>query len=700
MSKPPSSHARPVEKLTADEAAAELEWLAAEIARHDRLYHRDDAPEISDADYDALQARNRGIEAAFPALIRDDSPSLRVGTAPAEAFDKVVHALPMLSLDNAFEAADVEEFVARVRRFLGLAADAPLAFVAEPKIDGLSCSLRYESGQLRTGATRGDGAVGEDVTNNVKTIRDVPVRLRTTAPPETLEVRGEVYMDRRDFLKLNERRAAAGEPPFANPRNAAAGSLRQLDSGITAKRPLGFFAYYWGEASPPIAGTYSEFLAMLRQLGFVVNPETALCHSVDELLAFYNDIQSRRAELPYDIDGVVYKVDDIALQQRLGYVGRAPRWAIAHKFKAQTAETVVKSITIQVGRTGALTPVAELEPVTVGGVTVTRATLHNEDFIANLDLRVGDRVRIQRAGDVIPQVIEVVAKDAERGPPYVFPDHCPVCGSQAPRPPGEAVHRCTGGLYCSAQVAERLKHVVSRQAFDIEGLGRKQVPQLLEAGLIREPADLFTLPKDEARLEALEKLDGWGQKKVAKLKESIEARREIALNRFIDALGIRFVGEVNAMVLARHYGSFEAWRHAMDRLGNADEETRQDLDNVDGIGDAVIEQLCEFFAEPHNREVVDRFAGELNLVAPPAIGHKGSAFAGKTVVFTGSLTRMTRAEAKARAESMGAKVASSVSRSTDFVIAGADAGSKLKKAEELQVAILSEDEWLERVGRQ
>lgn len=693
-----TSGQKPASELAKDEAAQELARLAKEITHHDRLYHRDDAPEITDAEYDALRARNRALEEAFPDLIRPDSPSLRVGSAPIEAFAKVSHKLPMLSLDNAFEPEDVEEFIARIRRFLGMAADAPLALVAEPKIDGLSCSLRYENGELVTGATRGDGTVGEDVTLNVRTIHDIPVRLHTKKPPAVLEVRGEVYMDRAEFLRLNERREAAGEPPFANPRNAAAGSLRQLDSSITARRPLGFFAYSWGEADPPIKGSYSKFLASLRELGFVVNPETAACHSAEELIAFYEQIGQRRADLPYDIDGVVYKVDDIALQERLGYVGRAPRWAVAHKFKAQVAETGIRTITIQVGRTGALTPVAELEPVTVGGVTVTRATLHNEDFIANLDLRVNDRVRIQRAGDVIPQVVEVVSREGDRGDPFEFPDTCPVCGSLAPRPPGEAVHRCTGGLVCKAQLAERMKHVVSREAFDIEGLGKKQVPQLLEAGLIAEPADIFRLVGDEPKLDRLKELEGWGQKKVEKLKAAVDARRRITLDRFVNALGIRFVGSVNATVLARHYGSYQGWRDAIAALGQGDAEARADLDNVDGIGSAVVEQLSEFAAEANNLAVVDRLAAELEIVPAARLGREGTLFAGKTLVFTGSLEQMTRAEAKARAEALGAKVASSVSKNTDYVIAGADAGSKLKKAEELQVGILTEAEWLERIA--
>ena len=684
----------PVDRLSEDEARDELAWLAAEIARHDRLYYQKDAPQLSDAAYDTLRRRNGELEQRFPELIRADSPSQRVGSAPAEAFGKVPHAVPMLSLDNAMADEEVAEFVARVRRFLGLGAEDPLEFVAEPKIDGLSCSLRYEDGFLVRGATRGDGTTGEDVTANVRTIRDIPQRLVGESPP-VLEVRGEVYMERQDFLALNERRVAAGEPPFMNPRNAGAGSLRQLDSRITAERRLRFFAYAWGEAEPPIAGTYWDFLAGLRAAGFRVNPSMAHCGSIEQLLAYQQRIGAERHALPYDIDGVVYKVDRIDLQQRLGFVGRAPRWAVAHKFAAQQAETVVKDITVQVGRTGAMTPVAELEPITVGGVVVARATLHNQDYIESKDIRVGDTVVVQRAGDVIPQVVEVVlARRPEGTAPYLFPDHCPQCGSLAVRPEGEAIRRCTGGLICPAQIAERLRHFVARDAFDIEGLGRKQVPQLLEAGLVKSPVDLFRLARDPAHLEQLTELDGWGKRKVEKLKDAIEARRAIPLERFVYALGIRFVGEVNAKMLARHYGGFDRWRAAMLALAGGDAEARDELDNVDGVGPALIEELSEFFAEPHNVEALDELAAELTIEAPAPVSARASAVSGKTVVFTGTLERMTRAEAKARAESLGAKVAGSVSRSTDYVVAGAEAGSKLDKARELGVTVLSEEEWL------
>jgi DNA ligase (NAD+) len=685
----------PVEQLTPEQARNELERLAAEIAHHDRLYYRDDAPEVSDAEYDALRRRNLALEQRFPDLVRPDSPTHRVGAPPVEAFGKVTHRLPMLSLDNAMATAEVVEFLRRARRFLSLAEDAPLEVVAEPKIDGLSSSLRYENGLLVQGATRGDGTVGEDVTGNLRTIRDIPQRLQGQTPP-VLEVRGEVYMERADFLALNASREAAGEPVFANPRNSAAGSLRQLDPGITARRRLRFFAYAWGEADPPVSGSYSGFLAGLRGYGFQVNPLTEQCAGEAELAAYYQKIAEQRFTLPYDIDGIVIKIDRIDYQRRLGFVGRAPRWAIAHKFAAAQAETRVRSISVQVGRTGALTPVAGLEPVTVGGVVVARATLHNQDFIEAKDIRVGDTVVIQRAGDVIPQVVEVRTEQRPKGTePYVFPDHCPVCGSLAIRPPGEAVRRCTGGLICAAQITERLRHFVGRDAFDIEGLGRKQVPQLLEAGLIAQPADIFRLSE---RLEDLAKLPGWGSKKADNLRRAIEARRSVALDRFINALGIRFVGETNARLLARHYGGLAAWREAMEKAQQGDAEARAELDNIDGIGPKVAEAIFEFFAETHNREVLDDLARQVRVqdAAAPAAG--ASPLAGKTLVFTGTLATMSRAEAKATAEALGAKVAASVSAKTDYVVVGADAGSKARRAAELGVTTLSEDQWRELAG--
>jgi DNA ligase (NAD+) len=690
----------PPERLTRKQAAAELARLAAEIAHHDRRYYRDDAPEISDADYDALRRRNQAIEARFPDLVRADSPSHRIGAPPVEDFGKVRHRVPMLSLDNAMAAAEVNEFLRRVRRFLNLGEDAALPLVAEPKIDGLSASLRYEDGLFVQGATRGDGTVGEDVSANLRTIRDIPQRMDGADPPAVLEVRGEVYMERADFLALNAAREGAGEPLFANPRNFAAGSLRQLDPGITAGRRLRFFAYGWGEAVPPIEGAYSDFLARLKELGFRVNPLTERCADAAAVVAYHERLGARRFELPYDIDGVVVKVDRIDYQRRLGFVGRTPRWAIAFKFAAEQAETRVLGISVQVGRTGALTPVAALEPVTVGGVVVARATLHNQDYIESKDIRVGDTVVVQRAGDVIPQVVEVRHDRRPDGTePYVFPDHCPVCGSLALRPPGEAVRRCTGGLICPAQITERMRHFVGREAFDIEGLGRKQVPQLLEAGLIQKPGDLFRLASDPERLQKLETLPLWGKKKADNLLRAIEARRRIPLARFINALGIRYIGETNARLLARHYGSLEGWRGAMVAATEGDAQAREELDAINGIGPAVVEALVEFFKEAHNREVLNDLAALVEVEDAATEVATASPLAGKTVVFTGSLDHMTRAEAKATAEALGAKVAGSVSARTDYVVVGADAGSKAKKAAELGVTILSEAEWQELAGR-
>ena len=686
---------RPIDGLTPEEAAEELAHLAEEIARHDRLYHRDDTPEISDADYDALRRRNQAIEAAFPTLIRPDSPSHRIGAEPVDAFGKVQHKLPMLSLDNAMSDDDVVEFLKRIRRFLSLAEDEPIEIVAEPKIDGLSASLRYQDGLFVQGATRGDGAVGEDITQNLRTIHDIPQRLDATEPPAVLEIRGEVYMEREEFAKLNERRVAADEAVFANPRNSAAGSLRQLDPKITASRALRFFAYSWGEAEPGIEGSYHAFLEQLKAYGFQTNELTKLCMAASELADYHKQVAEQRHALPYDIDGIVLKIDRIDLQKRLGFVGRAPRWAIAHKFAAEQAATTINEITIQVGRTGALTPVANLEPVTVGGVVVSRATLHNQDYIETKDIREGDTVTIQRAGDVIPQVVDVdLTKRAKGSEPFAFPETCPVCGSLAVRPEGEAVRRCTGGLICPAQLTERLRHFVGRDAFDIEGIGRKQVPQLLEAGLIEGPADVFRLVEDKEKLEALEALPGWKEKKVDNLKQAVAERRRIGIDRFINALGIRFVGETNARLLARHYGRLDAWRSAMRAASRGDEEARAELENIDGVGPKVAEALIEFFSEQHNLVVLDDLASLVEAEPLPVADVSASAFAGKTMVFTGSLEQMSRAEAKATAEALGAKVAGSVSAKTDYVVVGADAGSKAKKAAELGVSMLSEEEWL------
>ncbi len=686
----------PVEELSREAAEREIARLCAEIARHDRLYYQEAAPEISDAEYDALRRRLDRLEARFPDLIRPDSPRYRVGAPPAAGFAKVRHTRPMLSLQNAFEEADVREFVARVRRFLGLGEDVVIEMVAEPKIDGLSVTTRYESGRFVLGATRGDGIEGEDITRNLRTVRDLPLALPRDSVPEVIEVRGEVYMRKDDFKELNKAQEAAGRPLFANPRNAAAGSLRQLDPAITAERRLHFFAYAWGEVSAPVADTHWAFLERFKDWGFQVNPLARLCRSTEELLDIYRDIETKRADLDYDIDGVVYKVNRLDWQDRLGMVSRAPRWAIAHKFPAEQAQTVIEEIDVQVGRTGALTPVAHLRPVTVGGVVVSRATLHNEDEIARKDIRVGDTVVVQRAGDVIPQVVRVVL---ERRPkdsrPFEFPDHCPVCGSLAVREQDKAVRRCTGGLICPAQAVERLKHFVSRDAFDIEGLGGKHIAAFWEDGLIRSPADIFRL---HARREEIERREGWGPQSVANLLAAIDARRRIPLDRFIYALGIRQVGQATARLLAREYGDLDALLAAMEKAQDRDSEAYRDLVNIDGIGPLVADDILGFFAEPHNIEVLRQLREEVT-VEPFKAPTGESPLAGRTVVFTGTLSAMTRSEAKARAEALGARVAGSVSRKTDFVVVGADAGSKARKARELGVRTLSEEEWLELAGR-
>lgn len=689
---------KPVDKLTKTEAAKELEHLASEIAEHDRRYHGEDAPTISDAAYDALRQRNQAVEARFPELIRPDSPSHRVGAKASEKFAKVVHVKPMLSLDNAFADEDVADFVARIRRFLGMKDDADLAFTCEPKIDGLSASLRYEDGVFVQGATRGDGSEGEDITANLRTIKDIPLRLKGKAP-KVLEVRGEVYMTHADFAALNQRQETAGDKIFANPRNSAAGSVRQLDPAITAARPLHFFAYAWGEVSEMPADTQHGMLDAFKRFGFVVNPLIKRCVTTEEILAFYRDIGSKRASLPYDIDGVVYKVDSLALQERLGFVSRSPRWATAHKFPAEQAETVVEDIDIQVGRTGKLTPVAKLKPVTVGGVVVSNATLHNEDEIARKDVRIGDTVVIQRAGDVIPQVVRVVEdKRPKNSKPYKFPEKCPICGSHAVREVDEKTgkadvdRRCTGGLICPAQAVERLRYFVSRDCFDIEGLGEKNIQAFFDDGFIKEPADIFLLAKKHA--DDILNREGWGEQSAKKLFEAIDRRREIPLDRFINALGIRHVGETTAKLLARHFHTLEALQAAMEG-----ENAVADLCQIEGIGETVAEGIKDFFDEPHNQKAVAHLlkAGVKPLeVAAPAASN--SPVAGKTVVFTGSLEKMTRHEAKARAESLGAKVASSVSKKTDIVIAGPGAGSKLAEAEKHGVQVLDEDAWLKLIG--
>jgi DNA ligase (NAD+) len=695
-----------VDKLTRAGAEAELRRLAALIRHHDELYYRQDAPEISDAEYDALRRRNDAIEDRFPKLVRPDSPSKRIGAPAGEGFGKIRHKVPMLSLGNAFEASDVTDFVERVHRFLRLPDDAPLAFMAEPKIDGLSISLRYVDGELIEAATRGDGMEGENVTRNVMTIAEIPHRLHGRGVPETIDVRGEIYMTREDFALLNERQASSGGKVFANPRNAAAGSLRQLDPSITAARPLRFFAYAWGEASKLPADTQSGVDAAFAKWGLPVNSRARICNGAEELIAYYEELAEERAELAYDIDGVVYKVNRLDLQERLGFVSRSPRWAIAHKFPAQQAMTVLKGIDIQVGRTGALTPVARLEPVTVGGVVVTNATLHNEDEIKRRDVRIGDTVIVQRAGDVIPQILGYVPGKRPKGAKeYVFPDRCPACGSHAVRETNEktgrvdVVRRCTGGLICPAQRVERLKHFVSRNAFDIEGLGEKNIQAFYDDGLIQSPEDIFTLAVRDARsVKKLEDREGWGPQSATKLFNAIAARRNIALDRFIYALGIRHVGETTAKLLARFYGSIENFRTAMiEAAKGKDSEAFKELDNIEGIGEVVAEAIADFFAEPHNVRVVDDLLKEVSPEPLEAVDTT-SAVAGKTVVFTGTLTLMTRGEAKAQAERLGAKVAGSVSKKTDYVVAGADAGSKLSKARELGVQVIDEEEWLRLTG--
>jgi len=679
----------PVETLAEEAARAELAALAAEIARHDRAYHERDAPEITDAEYDALRRRNAAIEARFPALVRPDSPSLRVGAAPAGGFAKVAHGVPMLSLDNAFAPPDFAEFCERVRRFLGL-KDERLAFVGEPKIDGLSISLTYEDGRLVRGATRGDGLEGEDVTANVRTLASIPPRLKGPAPAR-IEIRGEVFMTKADFLALNAAQEAAGQKPFANPRNAAAGGLRQLDARITAARPLSMFAYAMGEASEVPVDTHWQWLERLRDWGFAVNPLSRPLASEDAAAAFQADMAERRAGLPYDIDGVVYKIDDLALQRRLGFVGRAPRWAIAWKFPAEQATTVLEGIEIQVGRTGALTPVARLKPVNVGGVLVSRATLHNEDEIARKKLHVGDTVMVQRAGDVIPQIVAVVLEKRPKGAvPYVFPTVCPVCGSAALRPPGEVVLRCTGGLTCEAQTVERMIHFVSRGAFDIDGLGEKTIREFHADGLLHGPADIFALPAVEEKIAVRE---GWGATSARNLSRAIEARRRIALARFIYALGIRRIGEANAKLLARNYHDFATWRARMLEAVQIGSEARSELGNIIGIGPGIAEELTEFFAEPRNLAVIDDLAALLTIEEAVQDAASDSEIAGKLLVFTGSLETMSRPEAKALAEKLGARVAESVSKKTDFVVIGADAGSKARRAAELGVRTLTEAEW-------
>lgn len=674
------------EQLTEAQAKAELERLAQELAEHNKRYYQDDAPTITDAEYDALFQRNNAIEARFPALIRSDSPSLSIGAAPAEKFAKITHSKPMLSLGNAFSREDVDDFIVRIRRFLGLDDNEPVPTLAELKIDGLSFSVRYEKGRYVSAATRGDGVTGEDITANVRTLIGLPLTL--TSAPDVLEIRGEVYMQHEDFQTLNRSREDEGEAVFANPRNAAAGSLRQLDSTITAKRKLRYFAYGLGDVSEAIAPTQSGVLERLTAWGFSTNPLHRVAHSVDEMMVFYEDIYTKRPHLAYDIDGIVYKVNRLDWQERLGAISRTPRWATAHKFPAEQAKTTLERITVQVGRTGALTPVAELTPITVGGVVVSRATLHNQDEIIRKDIREGDTVTIQRAGDVIPQVVEVdLSLRPAHSTAFTFPTHCPVCGHIAEREEGEVVTRCTGGMLCAAQAVEQLKHFVSRDAFDIEGLGEKQIAAFWEEGLVKEPADIFLLEeRDKPSLTPLRNREGWGRKSVENLFAAIDARRIISLDRFIYSLGIRHVGHTTAKLFATHYTSLANWRQAM--MGDA-----ALLLEINGVGEKLAHSVTAFFHEPANIAMLDRLSARIT-VTDVHTKTSDSPIAGKTVVFTGTLERMTRAEAKSRAENLGAKVAGSVSSKTDYVIVGADAGSKHKKAEELGVKVLTEEEWI------
>ncbi len=707
-----ASKIKPVD-LTEAQAKAELKRLATEIAAHDKRYYQQDSPTVTDAEYDVLRRRNAAIEARFPELVRPDSPSRRVGAAPTGKFKKVRHAVPMLSLDNAFAEQDVVDFVARIRRFLKLAEDEKIAFSAEPKIDGLSMSLRYEGGELVTAATRGDGAEGEDVTANIRTLKDVPHKLKGKNVPPVCEVRGEVYMTKTAFLALNERQKAAGEQIFANPRNSAAGSLRQKDSAITASRPLGFFAYAWGQMNEMPADTQSGMIKWFEACGFKTNPLTRLRRSTEELIAFHREIEEQRAKLDYDIDGVVYKVDRIDWQERLGFISRTPRWAIAHKFPAERAITVLKGIEIQVGRTGAFTPVGKLEPVSVGGVIVQNVTLHNEDYIKGIDgdgeqlrdgrdIRIGDTVIIQRAGDVIPQIVDVVLERRPKSSkPYAFPTKCPcylhtkVVREEIATGEEGARARCSGEFACPFQKIEHLKLFASRRAFDIEGLGEKQIELFFEKEWVKEPADIFTLEKKH-KSELLEE-EGYGETSVRNLFAAIDQRREIGLDRFIFALGIRHVGETTALALARGYGSWKAFDDAGLKVAKGDEEAIAEMDALDQIGDTVIQAVAAYFGESHNRGIVERLTKEVKILDAEK-PKTDSAVAGKTVVFTGALEKMTREEAKATAERLGAKAAGSVSKKTDYVVAGPGAGSKLAEAKKLGVKVLTEDEWLKLVG--
>jgi DNA ligase (NAD+) len=702
-----------IAKLTKAQAKVEHMRLALELEGHDKRYYQEDAPSVTDAEYDALRHRYNAIEKRFPEFVSSDSPSQKVGAAPSGRFKKVRHAVPMLSLDNAFAEQDVLDFVGRIERFLKL-SDDKIDFSAEPKIDGLSMSLRYEGGELVTAATRGDGAEGEDVTANIRTLEDVPQKLKARNVPDVCEVRGEVYMTKKAFLALNRKQVEAGEAPFANPRNSAAGSLRQKDPTITASRPLGFFAYSWGEISAMPEGTQTGMIHWFERCGFKTNPLTKLCHSVEQLIAFHRKIEEQRAELDYDIDGVVYKIDRIDWQERLGFVSRTPRWAIAHKFPAERAMTVLKDIEIQVGRTGSFTPVGKLEPVGVGGVIVQNVTLHNEDYIKGIgnkgeqlregrDIRIGDTVVIQRAGDVIPQVVDVVIDKRPKGTKeFHFPKKCPcplhtdVVREETATGEEGSRARCTGEFACPFQKIEHLKLFVSRRAFDIDGLGEKQLQYFFDEGWVKEPADIFTLQKRNNKLK-LEEIEGYGETSVRNLFAAVESRRRIALERFIYALGMRHVGETTALALARGYGSWDAFHDACLKVAKGDEETIAEMDALDQIGDTVIKSVAAYFGESHNRGIVERLTKEVTIIDAEK-PKSTSAVAGKTVVFTGSLEKMTRDEAKATAERLGAKAAGSVSKKTDYVVAGPGAGSKLAEAKKHGVAVLTEDEWLKLIG--
>jgi len=686
--------------MTEDEAKKRLKELAMEIRIADAQYYQDDAPILTDAAYDALRRENNALEDKFPHLIRKDSPSKTVGAKPSGKFGKISHLVPMLSLDNAFTDKDVEDFTARIRRFLNLSADTAVSFTAEPKIDGLSAALRYENGKLISGATRGDGQTGEDVTANLRTVANIPKVLSGENWPDTLEIRGEVYIDHLDFETMNRAQEAAGKDAYKNPRNAAAGSLRQIDPSITASRPLKFFAYTWGDISAPLSNTQMGAVDAMASWGFDTNPLMKLHKSSAAMIAHYHDIEDKRAGLGYDIDGVVYKVNDLSLQERLGFVSRAPRWAIAHKFPAEKAITIIKAIEIQVGRTGSLTPVAKLDPITVGGVVVSNATLHNEDEIKRLGVKPGDTVEIQRAGDVIPQVLRVT-KDGKK-PAFVYPVTCPVCGAPARNDTDpktgrtDVVKRCTNGLNCPAQATENLIHFVSRRAYDIDGMGTKQIEVFYEKGLVKEPADIFTLEarNDQIKLETWE---GWGMTSASNLFLAINARRDIAFDRFLYALGIRHIGQGNSGLIAKHYLVWDKFYNAITSMEKSEGPAWVELMAIDGVGDGAANALREFFNAPSHQEIIRNLLKEVRVIDAEAPA-SDSPVAGKTVVFTGKLETVSRDEAKAKAQALGAKVSGSVSAKTDILVAGPGAGSKLKKATELGISIMTENEWLEFIA--